>query len=327
MGYIRGNKHIYDEWAEYYGAKGWSYADVTNTYMRFEKQTDPDILSKYRAYHGSDGPVYTRSPIQSKLESQWFETLEKAGYKIMDDINNPDFGDKNVGMIQQTIYNGRRLSTSSAYLEPHVNRKNLHIITNSTVSKVLFEDRVHHKRATGVEFYRNGIAHKVHANREIILSAGAIASPQILMLSGIGIKSHLESLGIHLIEDLPVGDNLHDGIVTYFNVKSQETTEKDRNIQLRNLLTVDNMYEFYTSGTGPLSVLNRHTASFNTKSNNNTQWPDAAIKSSMNLLSDGKNIIQNMDVGIQILKPQSRGKPFSKRILILNLHQLSLKYF
>ncbi len=140
MGFIRGNKHIYEEWAQHYGAKGWSYSDVTPIYMKLEKQTDPMILSKYMSYHGSEGPVYMRSPKQSKLESDWFQTLENCGYKVVDDINNPDFGDKNVGMIQQTIHNGRRLSTASAYLEPNRNRKNLHIITNSTATKILFED-------------------------------------------------------------------------------------------------------------------------------------------------------------------------------------------
>ncbi|HEY6435975.1 MAG TPA: GMC family oxidoreductase N-terminal domain-containing protein, partial [Ignavibacteriaceae bacterium] len=307
MGYIRGNKHIYEEWSQHYGAEGWSYADVSPIYMKFEKQTDPMILSKYKSYHGSEGPVYIQSPKLSKLESDWFQTLKKYGYKVVDDINNPDFGDKNVGMIQQTIHNGRRLSTSSAYLEPNRNRQNLHIITNSTATKILFEDNTHHKRATGVEFHKDGKTFKVEVSKEVIVSAGAIASPQLLMLSGIGVKSHLESLGIQVIEDLPVGDNFHDGIQTYFNVKSHPSQDLSDEKGIKNLLTVDNMYEFYKSGTGPLSVFNSHTASFNTKYNNRTEWPDAAFKSTMNIISDGQNLIQNLDIGIQILKPQCRG--------------------
>jgi choline dehydrogenase-like flavoprotein len=144
----------------------------------------------------------------------------------------------------------------------------------------------------------------VEVSKEVIVSAGAIASPQLLMLSGIGIKSHLESLGIQVIEDLPVGDNFHDGIQAYFNVKSHPFPDARNGI--KNLLTVDHMYEFYKSGTGPLSVMNMHTASFNTKFNNRTEWPDAAVKSSMNIISDGQNLIDNLDIGIQILKPQSR---------------------
>jgi choline dehydrogenase len=111
--------------------------------------------------------------------------LKDCGYKIVDDINNPDFGDKNVGMIQQAIHNDRRLSTASAYLEPHRNRKNLHIIINSTATKILFEDNTHHKRATGVEFHKDGKTFKFQVSKEVIVSAGAIASQQLLILSGI----------------------------------------------------------------------------------------------------------------------------------------------
>jgi choline dehydrogenase len=304
MAYIRGNKHIYEEWAQDFGAKGWSYENVTSTYMKFEKQTDPIFLSKYKSYHGSEGPVYVQSPKLSKLESEWFETMKNSGYKIVDDINSPDFGDKNVGFIQQTIHNGRRLSTARAYLEPNRNRENLHIITNSTATKILFENKTHPKRATGVEFYKDGKTFKVEATKEVIISAGAIASPQLLMLSGIGVKSHLESLGIQVIEDLPVGDNFHDAFQTWFNVRSGNF---EFNKPLKKLLTVENMYEFYASGTGPLSIMNTHLSSFNTKFNNRTEWPDASIRSSSYWISDGQNIIQDMDIGIQILKPQSRG--------------------
>jgi choline dehydrogenase-like flavoprotein len=190
--------------------------------------------------------------------------MKNSGYKIVEDINSPDFGDKNIGFIQQTIHNGRRLSTARTYLEPHRNRENLHIITNSTATKILFDDKTHPKRATGVEFHKNGTTFKVQATKEVILSAGAIASPQILMLSGIGVKSHLESLGIHVIEDLPVGDNFHDGFQAWFNVRSHLDFDK----RIKNLLTVDIMYELYTSGTGPLSLFNMLYSSFNTNNNN-----------------------------------------------------------
>jgi choline dehydrogenase-like flavoprotein len=306
MGFIRGNKHIYEEWAQDFGAKGWSYADVTSAYIKSEKQTDPMILSKYKSYHGSEGPVYVRSPKLLKLGNEWIEVMKNSGYKMVDDINSPDFGDKNIGLIQQTIHNGRRLSTASAYLEPHRNRENLHIITNSTATKILFDDKTHPKRATGVEFYKDGKTFKVEATKEVILSAGAIASPQLLMLSGIGVKSHLESLGIQVIEDLPVGDNFHDGIQAWFNVMPDFDSDKG----VENLLTMENMYEFYTSGTGPLSVMNSDLALFNTKYNNRTEWPDAAIRSSRYWISDGQNLIQDMDLGITILKPQSRGNSY-----------------
>ncbi len=154
----------------------------------------------------------------------------------------------------------------------------------------------------------------------MIVSAGAIASPKLLMLSGIGVKSHLESLGIQVIEDLPVGDNFHDGIQTYFGVKSHPFPDLRKGI--RNLLTVDNMYEFYKSGTGPLSVFNVHTASFNTKYNNRTEWPNAGIKSSMNIISDGQNLLQNMDIGIQIMKSQSRGN-----LMHININTLKFYKF
>jgi hypothetical protein len=140
------------------------------------------------------------------------------------------------------------------------------------------------------------------------------------MLSGIGVKSHLESLGIQVIEDLPVGDNFHDGIQTFINVQSHPFPDLGKGI--KNLLTVDNMYEFYKSGTGPLSVFNIQMASFNTKYNNRTEWPDAGMRSSMHIISDGQNLIQNMNLLITILKPQSRGN-----LMHININTLKFYKF
>ncbi len=101
----------------------------------------------------------------------------------------------------------------------------------------MFEDKTHPKRATGFEFHKNGKTFKVKATKEVILSVGAIASPQLLMLSGIGIKGHLESLAIEVIKDLRVGDNFRDGFQVWFNVRPYF----DSNKGVKNLLTVENV--------------------------------------------------------------------------------------
>jgi choline dehydrogenase-like flavoprotein len=111
----------------------------------------------------------------------------------------------------------------------------------------LFVDKTHPKSATGVEFHKNGTTFKVNATKEVILSADAIASSQLLMLSEIGVKSHLKSLGIQVIEDLPVGHNFHDGFQVWFSFRPNFGSNKG----VKNLLIVEKMYEFYTSGTGP----------------------------------------------------------------------------
>ena len=144
---------------------------------------------------------------------------------------------------QGTTRNGSRCSTSKAFLRPAKKRNNLHILTFSYVKKILFSK----KRAIGLSFDRFGVEEIVLCRREVIVSAGSVNSPQLLMLSGIGPRDHLESLGIEVISDLPVGDNLQDHVYPggiHFTVNSKNSIIQRRVVNLRNIA------QYLTEGRG-----------------------------------------------------------------------------
>ena len=203
MCYLRGHPADYDEWAAL-GNPGWAYADVLPYFKRSQNQE-----RGASAYHGSGGPLNVadlRSP--NPLTAVFVEAGVEAGLKRNDDFNGerPD----GVGPFQVTQKDGRRCSTARGYLKPVRDRANLTVITGAHASRIVFEQQ----RAVGVE-YRCGDARaplqRVDARREVCLSAGAIGSPQLLMLSGIGDAQQLAQVGIEPVHQLPgVGQNLQD---------------------------------------------------------------------------------------------------------------------
>jgi choline dehydrogenase-like flavoprotein len=198
-------------------------------------------------YHGHDGPLNVeRSSWISKLFNPFVDACNELGYKH----NDPD-GKKQLGVsrVTATMHKGRRWSAASAFLKPAIYRPNLHISKRSWVVKILFHPV--HKRAFGVEFLKNKKRFIVRASKEIIISAGVIGSPQLLMLSGIGPKKHLKSLGIPVVQDLAVGYNLQDhpsfpGLV--FPVDEPVTV-------LQNELQTPQVYiEYFLNNTGQLTL-------------------------------------------------------------------------
>ena len=138
---------------------------------------------------------------------------------------------------QGTVRKGARCSTSKAFLRPVRKRFNLHVLTFAYVTKILFNE---YKRAIGVQFDRFSLTHVVYARREIIVSGGAVNSPQLLMLSGIGPAHHLQSLGIPVIADLPVGENLQDHVYpggVHFVINSKNSFVQRRIVNLKNILS------------------------------------------------------------------------------------------
>lgn len=200
MIYMRGQREDYDEWAAE-GNPGWSWAEVLPYFKRAEhNERGADAL------HGTGGPLNVmdlRSP--NPVARAFVQAGEQAGYPL-----NPDFNgerQEGFGMYQVTHRNGERFSAAKAYLTPHLGRPNLQVITDAHTTRVLLEGR----RAVGVEYRRGGQLHQLQATREVLLSAGALHSPQLLMLSGIGPGSELQALGIRVVHDLPgVGRNFHD---------------------------------------------------------------------------------------------------------------------
>jgi len=202
MIYVRGQPEDYDGWASE-GNHGWGWHDVLPYFRRSEHNERGGD-----AFHGQGGPLNVmdlRSP--HRFGPVFVEAAQQAGHPFNADFNGAR--QEGVGLYQVTHRNGERFSAAKAYLTPHLGRTNLHVITGATTTKI----RIERGRATGVEARIDGVPTFVRARREVLLSAGALQSPQLLMLSGIGPAAHLRSLGIEVHHDLPgVGRNLHDHI-------------------------------------------------------------------------------------------------------------------
>lgn len=200
MVYIRGQHADYDHWAAQ-GNPGWAWEDVKPYFLRAE-----DNERGADAWHGQGGPLHVmdlRSP--NRFSAVFTEAAMQAGH-----AHNPDFNgatQEGVGLYQVTHRSGERHSAAKGYLTPHLARPNLQVITEAHATRILFEGR----RAVGVEYRQGGRLHEVRALREVLLSAGALLSPQLLMLSGVGPVEELQRHGIGVVHELPgVGQHLHD---------------------------------------------------------------------------------------------------------------------
>ncbi|ELU02813.1 hypothetical protein CAPTEDRAFT_227583 [Capitella teleta] len=209
MVYMRGHAYDYDRW-EKEGAAGWSYADVLPYFKR--SQTHEYGEDEYR---GGDGPLHvSRGHGTNPLYPAFLEAGQQAGYPFTDDING--FQQEGFGYFDMTIKDGKRCSTSVGYLRPAMSRSNLTVKTKVMVNQVMFEGR----RAVGIEMEHKGRVQEVRAAKEVVLSAGAINTPQLLMLSGVGDADSLRGLDIPLRTHLPgVGANLQDHLEIYIQYK------------------------------------------------------------------------------------------------------------
>ncbi|WP_363346689.1 GMC family oxidoreductase N-terminal domain-containing protein [Methylocystis echinoides] len=203
MIYIRGNRFDYDEWAER-GAEGWSYEEVLPYFLRSEGNRR---LSD--RFHSSDGPLIVSSHKPNPLVERYLRAGQEIGLPF-----NPDFNgcsQDGCGPLQATLADGARCSVTEAFLSPARRRPNLTVLTHARALKIRLEGR----RALGVDYLRLGAAESARAANEVILSAGAVRSPQLLMLSGIGPRAALESCGVDVRVDLPgVGKSLQDHLHT-----------------------------------------------------------------------------------------------------------------
>ncbi|MEO3386677.1 choline dehydrogenase [Mesorhizobium sp. CAU 1741] len=201
MVWLRGHPRDYDGWEER-GATGWSYADVLPYFQRSETADQTADLAR-----GTDGPIrVTRPRLEpSSLADAFVRAGGDAGYPILSDFNAGE--QEGFGPIERSTHGGVRTSASRAYLKPARGRKNLTIVTSALAQEVILEKG----RAKGVRYLKGGKSTEVRAQREVVLSAGAIGSPHLLQLSGIGPAGVLEAAGIRVRHDLPgVGENLND---------------------------------------------------------------------------------------------------------------------
>ena len=237
--YVRGQRQDYDRWRQM-GNEGWGWDDVLPLFKRAERnERGAD------AYHGDQGPLsVSNMRIQRPITDAWVAAAQAAGYRFNSDYNGAE--QEGVGFFQLTARNGRRCSAAVAYLNPVKSRANLQIITHAQVDRVQLDGR----KATGVVFTdRSGDPQVVRATREVILCGGAINSPQLLMLSGIGPADHLGEHGLDIVADLPgVGQNLQDHLQARLVYKCNEPTLNDEVTTLRGKARIGLKYLMFRSG-------------------------------------------------------------------------------
>lgn len=209
MLHVHGNSLDYDTWADL-GNDGWAFNDVL-PYLKKSENYPADVIAKFGdKYLGNSGPLNVRpyNYTDSSLHEVVLDAVREKGIPHLDIINGEHY--IGFGKAYGNLENGRRINAAKAFLAPIKTRKNLFVMTSTMVEKIIIKD----KRATGVQVaLDNGKSIELKATKEVIVSAGTIATPQLLMLSGIGPKDHLEDLGIACNVDLPVGQNLQDHLV------------------------------------------------------------------------------------------------------------------
>ena len=305
MVYIRGHAYDYDLWRQQ-GNTGWSYEDVLPYFKKaesFNGEGDSD-------YHGFDGPLSVKKSesTHDKLLDVFIEAGEQAGFPLTNDFNgkNQEGFSRYEHTMADTKRGPRRWSSARAYLHPALKRKNLATETNVQVNKILFEG----KRAVGVEYSKKGKTFSVKANAEIILSAGAINSPQILMNSGIGDSSELNKHGINVLHELKgVGKNLQDhyAVVNSFNCTQPITLHRSASF----IKTQMSGLQYLLFGTGDAAFPPTSAGAF-FKSSSEKDIPDtqihyASLQSTDLHGRDGMDLNHGFSGVICILRPQSRG--------------------
>ena len=243
MIYVRGQPHDFDDWASA-GNAGWSFRDVLPYFRRLESHWAGDT-----EYHGAHGKIAISSMKDGAhpICGTFLEGARQTGYPVTGDINGADYEGATVYDINAR--NGERSSSSFEYLHPALGRKNLRVERNVSVSRVLFDG----KRAMGVMASRNGETLQFHAKREVILSAGAVDSPKLLQLSGIGERALLAKHAIPVVHELPaVGKNLQDHLCVSFYYRA---TVKTLNDELGSLFgKAKAALRYLVSRKGPLSM-------------------------------------------------------------------------
>jgi len=243
MVYFRGHPSDFDDWAAA-GNPGWSYPEVLPYFLRSEKN-DAYPNSVYHSQTGPMNVTHVRRP--NPMTPAFLEAMRAMGFRLTDDFNGPT--SEGYGPRQGTIRNGRRVSTATAYLRPAARRANLMILTHSRVLAVQIQKR----RATGVSLLGRGGKRELVARREVILCAGALLSPHLLMLSGVGDEQALRAAGIGVQHHLPgVGANYHDhlAVAVLMEMKNADSYGISWRAAPRDLA---NVFEYALFRSGPLA--------------------------------------------------------------------------
>ena len=241
MIFQRGNPMDYERWAKDPGMANWDYAHCLPYFKRMETCT-----AGSDEFRGGEGPlVLERGPAVNPLFDAFFKAVQEAGYPLTKDVNG--YQQEGFAKFDRNIRNGRRLSAARAYLHPVKSRPNLEVICNAHVTKVIFEG----KRAVGVEFSGLFGMKKKAFGGEVILSSGAIGSPQILQLSGVGNALELDPLGVDMIHDLPtVGENMQDHLEVYIQYACKKPVSVAPSLKKYNWPWIGFQWLFMHKGPG-----------------------------------------------------------------------------
>ncbi|GAB4551638.1 MAG: choline dehydrogenase [Ruegeria sp.] len=297
--YVRGQQQDYDRWRQM-GNTGWGWEDVLPLFKRSEDQE-----RGADDYHGTGGPLsVSNMRIQRPICDAWVAAAQAAGYPFNPDYNGPT--QEGVGYFQLTTRNGRRCSAAVAYLKPIRKRPNLNIITHALVTRILLEG----KQAVGLTYRdRSGAEQKLRVRREVILSGGAINSPQILMLSGIGDPEHLKDNGIEPIHALPgVGKGLQDHLQARLVFKCNEPTLNDEVRSLFNQARIALKYALFRAG--PMTMAASLATGF-LKTRPEIETPDIQFHVqpwSADSPGEGVHPFSAFTMSVCQLRPESRGE-------------------
>jgi len=305
MAYVRGNAQDYDHWAQL-GNRNWAYEDV----LPYFKKSESNENFK-NEYHGSDGPLNVTLPsFINPIAYAFLEGCRQCNLPVIQDYNGPH--PMGASLLQFTKKNEERHSTAAAFLKPVLGRKNLTVLTQTKVLKINLEGQ----RAVGVEVStKNKKPHTLHCNREIILSSGAIQSPQLLLLSGIGEPNELKKHQINIVHELPgVGKNLHDHV---WSGTSGFSTLPTNNALLNPLNGLKALMNYSLFKKGPLTNSPLIANAFISTDHSSSQ-PDIQLHLALNAIAG--------DYSTNIYKPQTAPKKNGFGILTILLQPKSRGY-
>jgi len=298
MVHVRGHAMDFDEW-ENQGARDWGYRHC----LPYFKKAD-DWYFGSDDYHNRQGPlsVNNGNNMQNPLYRAFIDAGVEAGYMKTEDYNGRQ--QEGFGAMHMTVKNGLRWSTANAYLKPALQRPNLKVITRALSQRILLDGR----RATGVEYVRGGAKQVVNAKQEVILSAGPIASPQLLQLSGIGPGAVLQQAGIDVVHDLPgVGENLQDHLEFYFQFRCKQPITLNAELNPWRKFLIGTRWLLTKKGLG---ATNHFESCAFIRSKAGVKWPDiqyhflpGAMRYDGNAAFDG----HGFQVHVGHNKPRSRG--------------------
>lgn len=298
MIYIRGQKQDYEEWAQL-SSNQWSYQAVLPLFKKFEAN-----LNRHDPFHGNDGELSVSDLVSPNLASKAFiEAAKSCGYPENSDFNG--FNQFGVGLYQVTQKAGRRHSAADAFLDPALSRANLRVLTHSRVTKLMMKGL----SCVGVQCQHRGSTEEIFAKKKVILSAGAIHSPQLLLLSGIGPRQELARHGISCLHELPgVGENFHDHPDYVHNYQSDN----------RNLLGFTPLglwdllkawFEYRKNSTGIITTNFAEAGGF-LSTNQDAQRPDIQLHFVPGLIDNHCHTFhfsRGMSLHVCALRPKSRG--------------------